>query len=293
MTETLNVNPAALRVAASGLSEAVTSFRGPGNALTAAAGPLSGLDVASACSQVADAIDRQAQSLGTKVTKFADNLTSAAGAYEKGDREAAERVKFEPGDKPEDKPGDTPAPPPTDNGNYRPITVEQLRKIVPELSQAKAEEMIGPLNDAMKQGGMNTPQRQAAFISQIAVESDRFRTYEEYADGSQYEGRTDLGNTQPGDGKKYKGRGVIQITGRSNYTQMSKDLGVDFVNHPELAATPEYAFKSAVWYWNSRDGNAIADGGDITAITRMVNGGTHNLAERTDYYNRGLQVLGG
>jgi putative chitinase len=238
VTETLNVNPAALREAATGLSEA------------------------------------------------------AAGAYEKGDREAAERVKFEPGDEPKDKPGDTP-PPPTDKGDYRPITVEQLRKIVPELSQAKAEEMIGPLNDAMKQGGMNTPQRQAAFISQIAVESDRFRTYEEYADGSQYEGRTDLGNTQPGDGKKYKGRGVIQITGRSNYTQMSKDLGVDFVNHPELAATPEYAFKSAVWYWNSRDGNSIADGGNITAITRMVNGGTHNLAERTDYYNRGLQVLGG
>ena len=82
------------------------------------------------------------------------------------------------------------------------------------------------------------------------------------------------------------------MTGRHNYTQMSEDLGVDFVNHPELAATPEYAFKTAEWYWSSRNGNAVADGGDINDITLMVNGGYHGLAERTEYYNRGLQVLG-
>jgi putative chitinase len=99
----------------------------------------------------------------------------------------------------------------------------------------------------MKQGGMNTPQRQAAFISQVAEESDRFNTFEEYADGSEYNGRIGLGNTQPGDGPRFKGRGAIQVTGRSNYTQMSKDLGVDFVDHPELAAEPQWAFKTALW----------------------------------------------
>ncbi|MBU9765284.1 hypothetical protein FR943_15705 [Mycobacterium sp. TNTM28] len=291
MAATLNVDPAVLRDTAATLSDIPTSLRGPGSALSAAAGPLSGLNVAAACSQVADSIDQQAKGLGQKVSTFADNLNKAAGAYEKGDKESGDKIKFEEPGAGEGEQQDDDAPPPPEDPNYDPVTVEELREIVPELSQAKAEEMVGPLNEAMREGGMNTPQRQAAFLSQIAVESDRFNTYEEYADGSQYEGRTDLGNTEPGDGTKYKGRGVIQITGRYNYTQMSEDLGVDFVNHPELAATPEYAFKSAVWYWNNHDGNTVADGGNITDITRMVNGGTNNLAERTEYYNRGLQVL--
>lgn len=100
---------------------------------------------------------------------------------------------------------------------------------------------------------MNTPQRQAAFISQVAEESDRFRTFEEYADGSEYEGRADLGNTQPGDGPRYKGCGAIQVTGRSNYTRMSKDLGVDFVNHPELAAAVRVQNRAVVLGYSQRE----------------------------------------
>ena len=182
------------------------------------------------------------------------------------------------------------APPPADG--YKPVTADQLMQIVPSLSKARADEIVGPLNDAMQQGGMNTPQRQAAFISQVAEESDRFHTFEEYADGSEYEGSTGLGNTQPGDGPRYKGRGAIQVTGRYNYTQMSKDLGVDFVDHPELAAEPQYAFKTALWYWSTHNGNAVADTGDIVRITEMVNGGTHGLDVRTQFYNNGLRVLG-
>lgn len=185
-----------------------------------------------------------------------------------------------------------PATPPG-SGDYHPMTAQQLQQIVPELTPQKAQDIVGPLNDAMREGGMNTPLRQAAFISQVAVESDRFNTYEEYADGTQYDGRTDLGNTQPGDGPKYKGRGAIQVTGRYNYEKMSKDLGVDFVDHPELAAEPQYAFKTALWYWGNHDGNAVADGGDIKAITEMVNGGDHALDVRTTYYNNALKVLGG
>jgi putative chitinase len=91
---------------------------------------------------------------------------------------------------------------------------------------------------------------------------------------------------------RFKGRGVIQLTGRDNYAAASKALGVDLVDHPELAATPEWAFKTAVWYWDTHNGNAVADTGDIRAITEMVNGGDHGLAARTEYYQKGLQVLG-
>lgn len=189
-----------------------------------------------------------------------------------------------------------PAPAPVPDDGYTPVTATQLMSIVPELSEAKANEMVGPLNDAMRQGGMNTPLRQAAFISQVAVESDRFVMTREYADGSEYEGRcrgpNGLGNCSPGDGVKYAGRGYIQLTGKDNYEAASKALGVDLVNNPDLAQTPEYAFKVSVFYWDTHNGNAVSDTGDIVAITEMVNGGHHALSERTRYFNNGLGVLG-
>ena len=185
--------------------------------------------------------------------------------------------------------GDNPTPVIVAAGD---VTAEQLMEIVPELSQRQAQEYIGPLNKAMRESDINTPQRKAAFIATLAVESDRFQTFEEYASGADYEGRSDLGNTQPGDGVKYKGRGAIQITGRDNYTQMGRDLGVDFVNNPELASTPAYAFETAAWFWTSHDVNVAADQG-IEAATLIVNGGDHGLAERTAYYNTALSVLGG
>ena len=92
----------------------------------------------------------------------------------------------------------------------------------------------------------------AAFLGQCAHESAKFTTTKEFADGSQYEGRKDLGNVKPGDGPKYKGRGFIQITGRANYTQAAKDLGIDLVNHPELAERPDVATKVSLWYWKTR-----------------------------------------
>jgi putative chitinase len=207
------------------------------------------------------------------------------------DHELATAMRAAVGDVQLDQNGrEIPQAPPAADG-FQPVTAAQLTQIVPGLSPERAAQIVGPLNEAMQQGGMNTPQREAAFISQVAEESDRFNTFEEYADGSQCEGRTDLGNTQPGDGPRYKGRGAIQVTGRYNYTQMSKDLGVDFVDHPELAATPQYAFKTALWYWDTHKGNAVADTGDIVKITEMVNGGTHGLDVRTQFYNNALQVL--
>ncbi len=172
------------------------------------------------------------------------------------------------------------------------VTPEQLQQIVPGLSAQKAAEVAPHLNSAMAEANINTPQRQAMFIAQLAHESGGFRYMEEIASGAAYEGRADLGNTQPGDGVRFKGRGYIQVTGRHNYTEAGKALGLDLVNNPQLAAQPENAARIAAWYWNSRNINAAADAGDFTKVTRLINGGTNGLADRQAYYARAQQAIG-
>ena len=122
----------------------------------------------------------------------------------------------------------------------------------------------------------------AAFLGQCAHESAKFTTTKEFADGSQYEGRKDLGNIKPGDGVKYKGRGFLQITGRANYTQASKDLGIDLVNHPELAEKPDVAIKVSLWYWKTRVQPKITNFTNTKAVTKKVNGGTTALQQRVN-----------
>lgn len=121
----------------------------------------------------------------------------------------------------------------------------------------------------------------AAFLGQCAHESAKFTTTKEFADGSQYEGRKDLGNVKPGDGVKYKGRGFIQITGRANYTAAAKDLGIDLVNHPELAEKPDVAAKVSLWYWKTRVQPKITNFANTKAVTKKVNGGVNGLQDRT------------
>lgn len=181
-----------------------------------------------------------------------------------------------------------PTPGPTRGG----LSVEQLRAIMPNLSLADAQRHLPFLNAAMAEGNINTPRRQAAFLAQLAHESGQLRYFEEIASGAAYEGRRDLGNTQPGDGVRFKGRGPIQLTGRANYTAASRALGVDLVSNPHLAATPEIGFRIAQWFWNSRGLNAYADAGNFDAITYRVNGGYNGKAARDAYYARARQVLG-
>lgn len=126
-----------------------------------------------------------------------------------------------------------------------------------------------------------TPTRAAHFIAQIAHESAGFMALLEYASGTAYEGRADLGNTQPGDGKRYKGRGVIQLTGRANYRRTGVYLGVDLEKQPDLAAVPAIAYQTAAFYWLDRNINAHADRDDILAVTKAINGGTNGLKHRT------------
>jgi putative chitinase len=126
---------------------------------------------------------------------------------------------------------------------------------------------------------INTPRRQAHFVSQCAVESDYFQTLEEYASGAAYEGRKDLGNTVKGDGKRFKGRGPIQTTGRANYLQAQtrfEQLGhrVDLLAHPELLAQPALGLWAAGIWWEHNRANAVADT-DPTGqhVSRLVNRG--------------------
>lgn len=173
-----------------------------------------------------------------------------------------------------------------------PLSPRQLRKIMPNLSASKAELYFPPLVAAMEGADITTPARAAAFLAQLAHESGELRYMEEIADGSAYEDRVDLGNTQPGDGKRYKGRGPIQLTGKSNYAAASRALGLNLVENPEIAATPEVAFRVAAWFWTSRSLNALADAGDFRRITHRINGGYNGLPERVVYWYRALVILG-
>ena len=173
------------------------------------------------------------------------------------------------------------------------ITTEQLRQIMPRLSVDKATEYLPYINEAMKEAQINTPLRQAAFLAQIAHESVELKHFKELASGAAYEGRRDLGNTQPGDGIRYKGRGPIQLTGRANYRQAGKDLGLDLENTPARAEAPDVAFRIAGWFWTKRKLNAFADKDNFDAITYRINGGYNGKADRDKYYQTALKVLGG
>ena len=135
----------------------------------------------------------------------------------------------------------------------------------------------------MTSGGIDTPLRQAHFLAQVGHESGQLRYTEELASGKAYEGRRDLGNTQPGDGVRFKGRGLIQLTGRANYTAFGKFMGQDFVsgNNPlKLAQDPTLAVAVAVWFWNTHNLNALADADDVLGCTKAINGGTNGLDDR-------------
>ena len=171
------------------------------------------------------------------------------------------------------------------------ISLEQLKQILP-FAGKRADVFISPLNLAMDEFEITTPLRQAAFLAQIAHESGSLRYVREIASGSAYEGRKDLGNTQPGDGVKFKGRGLIQITGRSNYAAVSKSLGIDFIAHPELLETTDNATRSAAWWWKAHKLNELADQQLFDKITRVINGGTNGQDERRALYKNALIVLG-
>ncbi len=178
------------------------------------------------------------------------------------------------------------------------MTSDQLLEIMPGAGQ-RIPLFVDPLDAAMEEFEINTAQRQAAFIAQIAYESGQLmwlreiwgptkiqRTYEPPSEKA-----TKLGNIQPGDGYRYRGRGLIQITGRANYRACGAALGVDLEKDPDQLAGPIPACRSAAWFWKSHGLNELADAGDFKTITIRISGGLTGEADRLAFYSRAQEML--
>lgn len=199
-----------------------------------------------------------------------------------------------------------------------PITEQQLLQILPSSSPV-AGVFVFALNEAMARFKIEGRLRVAAFLAQVGHESGQLRTLVENLNYSAeglmktwpsrfdlvrataaarkpeqianivYAGR--MGNTEPGDGWKYRGRGLFQVTGRTNYAACGEALGLDLINQPELLEQPQYAAMSAAWFWSKKGLNTLADQGDFVKITRRINGGTNGMADRQALYDKALKVL--
>ncbi len=170
------------------------------------------------------------------------------------------------------------------------VTLAQLLAIMP-LARSRAATFLAPLNAAMLEFGITTPARQASFLSQVGHESGQLLYVRELASGQAYEGRADLGNTQRGDGVRFRGRGLLQVTGRANYAACGKALGLDLLAQPALLEQTVNACRSAGWFWQMRGLNALADTGDQERVTRRINGGVNGLAERLALFAVAQRVL--
>lgn len=159
----------------------------------------------------------------------------------------------------------------------------------------RATEWLPHIEAAMDEFDINTPERQAAFLAQIGHESGGLHWVTEIWGPTEtqrrYEGRADLGNTEPGDGVRFKGRGLIQTTGRSNYRATGEALGVDLIAQPELLADSTLAARSAAWFWKQHGLNELADAGDFMRITRRINGGLNGFDDRLALFEVAKEVL--
>lgn len=204
------------------------------------------------------------------------------------------------------------------------VTVEQLQRIFPKARRANLEAFCGELNEAMTEFEIDTPRRQAAFLAQCAHESGMFSAVREnlnyqaaslckiwpkrfpslaaaqpYHRNPQkiankvYADRMGNGNEHSGDGWSYRGRGLIQLTGKSNYIACSQGIEYDVVADPDYLETTEGAARSAAWFWWSRGLNAQADTNDIKTMTKKINGGFIGLEERAHFFEAAKHVLGG
>lgn len=180
------------------------------------------------------------------------------------------------------------------------VTVDAtlLRTVAPRFSgsvgarQAAIIDGVGPVIQArLNEFQITTRLRVAHFLAQICEESAGLRTTEEFADGRQYEGRLDLGNTSPGDGPRFKGRGLLQLTGRANYKTYGDLLGLDLVDQPQTAADPPTSLLIACLYWKQHDINPLCDADNLPAVTRKVNGGLNGLEVRAQFLAKAKAAL--
>jgi putative chitinase len=175
------------------------------------------------------------------------------------------------------------------------ITASDIR----EMSRTAAERIVQGIVDHqhfIAQGGIDTPLRLCHFMAQLAHESAHFRVTREFASGAAYEGRRDLGNTQPGDGPRYRGRGLIQTTGRANYQEARDDIRRIIPGAPDFEADPvqlegfPWALLAGISYWRRRNINRHADRDDVIAVTRAINGGLNGLDDRKQYVRKAKAI---
>jgi putative chitinase len=171
------------------------------------------------------------------------------------------------------------------------VTPEELTTMMPHAA-SRASIYAEPLAITMSEFDISTPQRQAAFLANIAHESGSLRYVEEIASGDAYEGRKDLGNTQPGDGRRFKGRGLPQITGRDNYRACGAALGLDLLANPDLLEQPLPAARSAGWFWKTKNLAPLADADKFGSVCRLWNGGYNGLDDRIQHWLRIRRALG-
>lgn len=175
------------------------------------------------------------------------------------------------------------------------LAMHKLWAIMADANAGDIARFHRPLLAMLPRYGIDTPLRTAHFLAQIAHESGCLRYTEELASGAAYEGRKDLGNLQAGDGPRFKGRGLIQLTGRANYRQYGQACQRDFEHRDDpgrVASDPALAVDVAGWFWATRTLNTLADRDDLQGITRRVNGGLNGLDERAAYLVRAKWLLG-
>jgi putative chitinase len=183
------------------------------------------------------------------------------------------------------------APPPAG------VTLDQLLGVMTACPRDRGRRHLDLMNRAMAEFHIDNRLRRCAFLAQIGEESGELRYMEEIASGEEYDITVDprkargLGNLKPGDGRRYKGRGPIQLTGRSNYRATGKALGLDLENHPELAAQPAIAWRTSCYFWESNGLNQLADEGKFRALTYVINKAYRHYDVRLAYYERALHVI--
>ncbi len=172
------------------------------------------------------------------------------------------------------------------------FTINQLFDIVTSAEPDTVTLLYPHVVETLAEFDLTTPLRQAHFLAQLCHESGSFNYLEELASGEDYEGREDLGNVEDGDGVRFKGRGLIQITGRANYGDCGDALGVDLITNPERLSDPDLACRSAGWFWNTRNLSDFADRDDVDSITYRINGGYNGYEDRLHYLEVARGVLG-
>lgn len=173
------------------------------------------------------------------------------------------------------------------------LTAFKLAQIFPKARPADIDLYLPVLRKGLAKADMTSCARVAMFLAQVGHESSDLRFLEEFGSGDAYEGRADLGNTEPGDGPRFKGRGLFGVVGRANYQRLAETFGrPDLMTTPTLLATdPDLALQSALWFWNRRNLNVKADSEDLIAVTRGINGGTNGLESRRKHLDAALSVL--